>query len=588
VTATSTTAVSTLAPITSSSSSSVPSSGPTRVRGAREAADAGLEVWTHRHMGNGVDQRDALRSLLGSHTRNFMQASQRSVQDVCRLVRESVPSGADGCQALLEVLATRLAELDQEATSGTLAFSSSQRSDKDEKEEPVVFRRGDRDDDGSDDDDDDGGDGVLAVAASDHPQREEAKPAARSGHEGTASQSGVRLSSAPAASSTQPQRVSSRLSQSQSTLPPSTVADWQGAGVTEQEWHLCNMLVTNPRISPVIKASLTDAGRALLRALRSQHNEAAVPFSASAAAALPPPQLSSPTSVRQAPVGAAPSSSRGRASSALAVAASLPGYPAQAAAAAAPSSLPLSGPGSMPHFRWQQPPAGQHDDESGSDPGEQPVSPALAATSAASISSALLRLGVPDSLAHDNIYRQACDLVGPRGTFITYWTALFNGPGDRRDPRTFYEGQVLSMLLDNVHDLDFVGEVAARRWMTLHSVASGGQWAASEAILPLSAAPGFTARQQAAMQRYGRAADRAPQRPFGNFSRSRSGGSGSRARGGAPAGAGDAGDIQPTRRRGYGARRGGYNGNAGARRQRSGSRGAGARSRGSASGAEEQ
>jgi hypothetical protein len=187
------------------------------------------------------------------------------------------------------------------------------------------------------------------------------------------------------------------------------------------------------------------------------------------------------------------------------------------------------------------------------------------------------------------MYVQACNLVGPRGNFITYWTALFNGLGDRRDPRTFYEGQVLSMLLDSIHDPDFVGEVAARRWMTLHSVASGVQWAASEAILPLSAAPGFTARQQAAMQRYGRATDRAPQRPFSNFSRSHAGGGGSRARGGAAAGAGDTGDYQPTQRRGYsGRRRGGNNGNAGARRQRSGSRGAGARSRGSASGAEEQ
>ena len=398
------------------------------------------------------------------------------------------------------------------------------------------------------------------------------------------------LGLAPASMSSPLHRTSSRLSQSQLPARSSGASDWRGAGVTEQEWWLCSVLAKSPRIDPAIKASLSDAGRLLLREMRSA---ARASLSSAALAPVPLVQPSAPSSSSSATTG-----SRARASSAASrgqavvdtLAAALPTIPAvlhrSGAAPAVPPGRPSAN--STVRLHWQ-PRAEDDSDVSDSDPDHQAIPQLFSADDAAALPQALLRLGVPDSLAHDDMYRQACEFIGQRAgaNFHSYWTAHFSSI---RDQRSFHEGQVLALLLDHVTDLQYVREVTARRWFVLHSVASGGRWSSSEAILPLSAAPGFTARQQTAMQRYGRTNDRAPQQtPASAQSRSRPRGSWTgtgRARNAAP---GEAQDSQSARPRNSGGRRrGSGNATAGARRQRSGSRGAGSRSRGSVSGTEEQ
>jgi hypothetical protein len=539
-------------------------------------------------MGADFDEHLALRALQPLRD-CFLHARVQPIREVfCVLgspqLRDVGQPGTERRRDLFAALETRLIELDHAAEVGPRPPSSG----KDEKQEQIL------DDDG--DDVDDGDD--IASDSRFRPQESQRAPAAPStiatrdqlASPFVAPATTSSLALAPASTSSPLHRTSSRLSQSQLPARSSGASDWRGAGVTEQEWWLCSVLAKLPRIDPAIKASLSDAGRLLLRELRSASRAS---LSSAALAPAPLVQPSAPSSSSAATTG-----SRARASSAAGrgqavvdtLAAALPTIPAVLHRSSAAPPVPPGRPSanSTVRLHWQ-PRAEDDSDGYESDPEHQAVPPLFPAADAAALSQALLRLGVPDALAHDDMYRQACEFIGQRAgaNFHSYWTAHFSSI---RDLRTFHEGQVLALLLDHVSDLEYVREITARRWFVLHSVASGGRWSTSEAILPLSAAPGFTARQQTAMHKYGRTNDSAPQQTSAPApSRSRPRGSWTNTGRTRNAAAGEAQDPQSARpRNSSGWRRGSGNATAGGRRQRSGSRGAGSRPRGSVSGTEEQ
>jgi hypothetical protein len=112
----------------------------------------------------------------------------------------------------------------------------------------------------------------------------------------------------------------------------------------------------------------------------------------------------------------------------------------------------------------------------------------------------LVRIGVEPSLADDSIADQSAQIVYP-ASYSAFWTSHKD---TIKDMRLFYEGHVLSMLLDNITDVELVTELAARRWFSLWLVANGRDWSEAQAFLPLSSTPGLTAKQLHLVRKYGK------------------------------------------------------------------------------------
>ena len=112
----------------------------------------------------------------------------------------------------------------------------------------------------------------------------------------------------------------------------------------------------------------------------------------------------------------------------------------------------------------------------------------------------LARWGVPDGVCGDNLYVQANRMVYPT-SFHSFWSskrAMLTGANSS----LYYEGLVLSVLLDYSEDPEVWKELAARRWIGLWAVANGTPWKAAEAFLPLTVTQGLTARQFGIMNKF--------------------------------------------------------------------------------------
>jgi hypothetical protein len=137
----------------------------------------------------------------------------------------------------------------------------------------------------------------------------------------------------------------------------------------------------------------------------------------------------------------------------------------------------------------------------GSDSETEPVSPGAAVgILPPALSGSLVRMGVLEELAVDDALLQTSATVYP-SSYQSFWASRETS----MEKRLYYEGLVLSMLLDLAANPSLLLEVAARRWLTLSLVASGCDWASAQAWLPLSRTNGVTARQVHLMGRFARA-----------------------------------------------------------------------------------
>ena len=111
----------------------------------------------------------------------------------------------------------------------------------------------------------------------------------------------------------------------------------------------------------------------------------------------------------------------------------------------------------------------------------------------------LIYLGVPEGLATTNVLQQTASMVHP-SSYRQYWSSHESAISDRR---LYYEGLVLSMLLDSAHDIPLLLEMASRRWLTLYLVSMGSSdWNSAQAFLPLATASGVTALQLLHMAKF--------------------------------------------------------------------------------------
>jgi hypothetical protein len=234
-----------------------------------------------------------------------------------------------------------------------------------------------------------------------------------------------------------------------------------------------------------LQQSLSAAGRRLLRSM--QQTAATTTVSAAPSRSVPPPPLSV---VGNSGAAAAASASRRQR-----IVGSLP-------------VIDLTG--ARPHSTVSSRPLAQStrrsisfdaDPPSASDSSSpEPLSPSADGLPP-SIVAALVRMGVPESLAVDDLLQQTAETVSP-SSYQLYWSSRESAIGDKK---LYYEGLVLSMVLDAAGDTRLLLEVAARRWLTLSAVALGNRdWASAQAFLPLNRSNGLTARQIQLMEKYGR------------------------------------------------------------------------------------
>lgn len=304
---------------------------------------------------------------------------------------------------------------------------------------------------------------------------------------------------------------SSRPPRRQSSISRVSSLDQPEDGVTEAEMTLIEMLLAG-RVPLSAEASLSTTGAALLRLLQRQQ---------------PAASASSPATVTPAPSASLPRTSlRGAVSSARLdigkSAASTSTTSLSAGRANVISSLPIidlssSGPrpsASLPH-------ASSHSvrrsvafgSDAGVDGGEDSdgepeVPPPTGTTLPKSISLALVRMGVLEDLALDDALAQTAATVYP-SSYQLFWSSR---EATITDKKLYYEGLVLSMLLDAADNSRLLLEIASRRWLSLSLVATGWDWGSAQAWLPLARTNGVTARQLQLMGRFAKASTH-PARP---------------------------------------------------------------------------
>jgi hypothetical protein len=313
---------------------------------------------------------------------------------------------------------------------------------------------------------------------------------------------GSRPTSHPSLSLTSSHRASSRLHRSSSGS--GGLVEY-GAGVSDQEFQLVQMMVAAPSVvSLTAKASLSHAGRKLLRQMSGQ------PSASSRSA-------SSSSSSTALPRSAAPPPQRRRRGDDIPIVSYRLPSPGRKAAATV-------------HKRQVRPlPIDDYSDTSlpgddGSDGEVEEVDasgPLTDVIERDSVVAHLIGMGVDPSLAKDNIGAQVASLVYPN-SHTSWWSS-------RRDTitdiRVFYEGQVLSMLLDHLPQdaAPLAHEIAARRWFTLLQVANNLGWSEAQAFLPLSASSGMTAKQLLLVRRFGKAMSASSRQPSKSKNSYRSG-----------------------------------------------------------------
>ena len=118
----------------------------------------------------------------------------------------------------------------------------------------------------------------------------------------------------------------------------------------------------------------------------------------------------------------------------------------------------------------------------------------------------LQRLGVPDgSLCEMDALEVARAEVGG-GSFEQWWQA--RAPSMRREGKSnqYYEGLVLSLILDNLDRLDVLAQIAARRWCVLNSTVTHNlSWDMAKALLPMSSAGAISTSLVYDMQKFAKA-----------------------------------------------------------------------------------
>lgn len=101
----------------------------------------------------------------------------------------------------------------------------------------------------------------------------------------------------------------------------------------------------------------------------------------------------------------------------------------------------------------------------------------------------LQRQGVPPATINEDMLAMAENEVG-RVTFEQWWAAHASHI-KKTMSSVYYEGLVLSLLLDNRDDVLVWAQLAARRWYTLRLVANGQQWNLARGLLPLDGMGGM-------------------------------------------------------------------------------------------------
>jgi hypothetical protein len=115
----------------------------------------------------------------------------------------------------------------------------------------------------------------------------------------------------------------------------------------------------------------------------------------------------------------------------------------------------------------------------------------------------LQRHGVPDDLAEVAIFDHILEEV-QGGSFEHWWSAR-QPQIMSRGASVYYEGLLLSLILDYRHRPEVWIEMAARRWMTLHLISSGLSWQEATAFLPLTSRGGLPSSLLFSAQRFAKA-----------------------------------------------------------------------------------
>lgn len=286
--------------------------------------------------------------------------------------------------------------------------------------------------------------------------------------------------------------------QSSVVRPPADFAE----AVGEADMALIELLLSGVA-PPSVEQSLSPPGLKAFRLLRRAQQQSSS-SSSSVPVSLPPVPVA-PASVvpRQAAVPVAsdarPASSSARHAD---IVHALPVVNTSRSVPRSSASVPLPRPSSVLFPRQVVFDGGDHSSDSEGD--QEAVSHSSTDSGLPhAISSALVSMGVIEELASDNALLQTAAMVSP-SSYQLYWSSHLGSIGDKK---LFYEGNVLSLLLDagSAGNLPLLLEVAARRWLSLYLVAAGMDWSSAQAWLPMARADGVTARQMHLMGRFAKA-----------------------------------------------------------------------------------
>jgi hypothetical protein len=128
---------------------------------------------------------------------------------------------------------------------------------------------------------------------------------------------------------------------------------------------------------------------------------------------------------------------------------------------------------------------------------KQPHHPTTSSDTAA-LTDLLIDMGVPEVLTSISVSEQKLPRMVHNQSIHSYWQAQLQS---RTPDPLYYEGLVLSLLLDYSDDTQVWRELAARRLYTLWLVHNGSQWSEAQAWLPMSTG-NVSVVEQRAMRQY--------------------------------------------------------------------------------------
>jgi hypothetical protein len=285
-------------------------------------------------------------------------------------------------------------------------------------------------------------------------------------------------------SSPRPPRSSARRT---SSVPIYRESSQQQSGLSDMELALVQSLSELSIRDKSREAALSAAGRRLLQQLRAQHAG------------------SSSSDIAAGPSGNNTSSSLSARTSAM-----VPSATSQRILSSIQPidfNLPAGDNGNRSRARQSRP----HRRDSSSSDSDNDSSSSSASSSCDSgddggrlpraIRALLTQWGVPEGLQKESIWYQIRDMVSPT-SFHQFWSSRHDIMKAANLHTLYYEGLVLSAILDHSDDLEKWRELASRRWFCLWNVANGQSWGAAQALLPLTMTQGLTARQQHIMNKF--------------------------------------------------------------------------------------